>query len=124
MHTFSTITCENCGWKGAAWFCANWTDNDSCCHECVDTSQRVGELWAPSHTCHECNGPASYPLPVLKEQQQIRAIAEATKDTLASGHLSLIVADEDLEGQSAYVVIVDASGAILAQREVVVGRNS
>ena len=52
------------------------------------------------------------------------SIAEATKDTLASGHLSLIVADEDLEGQSAYVVIVDASGAILAQREVVVGRNS
>lgn len=80
MHTFSTITCEDCGWHGAAWFCANWTDNDSCCHECVDTSVRVGELWAPSHTCPTCHGPASYPLPVLKEQQQIRAIAEATQD--------------------------------------------
>ena len=52
------------------------------------------------------------------------SIAEATKDTLASGQLSLIVGDEDLEGQAAYVVIVDTSGGILAQREAVVGRNS
>lgn len=51
------------------------------------------------------------------------SIAEATKDTLASGQLSLLVPDEDLEGQAAYVVIVDDSGSILAQREVVVGRN-
>jgi hypothetical protein len=52
------------------------------------------------------------------------SIAEAAKDTLASGQLSLLVGDEDLEGQAAYVVIVDPSGAILAQRDVVVGRNS
>jgi len=80
MHICSTITCEDCGWQGANWFCANWTDHDSSCRECIDTSQRVGELWAPSHKCYECHGPASYPLPMLKEQQQIRAIAEATKD--------------------------------------------
>lgn len=52
------------------------------------------------------------------------SIAEATKDSLASGQLSLIVSDEDLEGQPAYVVIVDSNGSILAQREVVVGKNS
>ena len=52
------------------------------------------------------------------------SIAEAAKDTLASGQLSLLVGDEDLEGQAAYVVIVDSNGAILAQRDVVVGRNS
>ena len=78
MHLLSNLTCEHCGWQGAAWFCANCTDDDSCCHECDDTSQRVGELSVPSHTCHACHGPASYPLPVL--QQQIRAIAEATQD--------------------------------------------
>ena len=52
------------------------------------------------------------------------SIAEEAKETLATGKVSLVVPDEDLEGERAYLVVVAPDGAILAQREVVVGRNS
>jgi hypothetical protein len=51
------------------------------------------------------------------------SIAEQAKETLTAGKMSLIVSDEEHEGESAYLVLVAPSGQILAQREVVVGRN-
>jgi len=51
------------------------------------------------------------------------SIAEAAKETLTTGKVSLVVPDADLEGERAYLVVVAPDGAVLAQREVVVGRN-
>jgi len=51
------------------------------------------------------------------------SIAEEVKETLTTGKVSLVVPDEDLEGERAYLVVVAPDGGILAQREVVVGRN-
>lgn len=51
------------------------------------------------------------------------SIAEGAKETLTTGKLSLVVPDDDLEGERAFLVIMDTSGHILAQREVIVGRN-
>jgi hypothetical protein len=51
------------------------------------------------------------------------SVAEDVKETTSSGRQSLFVADEDLEGEKAFVVIVTGDGTILAQREVIIGRN-
>ena len=51
------------------------------------------------------------------------SIAEEAKETLTTGKVSLVVPDEDLEGERAYLVVVAPDGGILAQHEVVVGRN-
>jgi hypothetical protein len=51
------------------------------------------------------------------------SIAEAAKETAGADKVSLQVPDEDLEGEKAYVVLVGTGGRLLAQREVVVGRN-
>lgn len=51
------------------------------------------------------------------------SIAEEAKETSTSGRLSLVVPDEEHEGEKAYVVLVTAGGTVLAQREVTVGRN-
>jgi hypothetical protein len=51
------------------------------------------------------------------------SIAEETKETSGRGKVSLVVPDEELEGERAYLVLIAPSGQILAQREVVVGRN-
>ncbi|WP_217922213.1 BREX-1 system phosphatase PglZ type B [Miltoncostaea oceani] len=51
------------------------------------------------------------------------SIAEEAKETLGAGKVSLVVPDEDLEGEKAYLVLVAPDGQILVQREVVVGRN-
>ncbi len=51
------------------------------------------------------------------------SIAEQAKETLCAGKLSLVVPDEEHEGERAYLVLVADDGRILAQREVVVGRN-
>jgi hypothetical protein len=51
------------------------------------------------------------------------SIAEHAKETSAAGKVSLIVPDEEHEGERAYLVLVGPDGQILAQREVVVGRN-
>ena len=51
------------------------------------------------------------------------SIAEADKETAGADRVSLQVPDEDLEGEKAYVVLVGSDGRLLAQREVVVGRN-
>lgn len=51
------------------------------------------------------------------------SIAEEAKETRTAGKVSLVVPDEDLEGERAYLVVVASDGGILAQREVVVGRN-
>ena len=51
------------------------------------------------------------------------SIAEDAKETSTSGRLSLVVPDEEQEGERAYVVLASAAGAVLAQREVTVGRN-
>ena len=50
------------------------------------------------------------------------SIAEA-KETRGAGRVSLIVPDEEHEGERAHVVLVAEGGQILAQREVVVGKN-
>lgn len=51
------------------------------------------------------------------------SIAEAAKETAGADTVSLQVPDEELEGQKAYLVLVGSDGRLLAQREVVVGRN-
>lgn len=51
------------------------------------------------------------------------SIAEEAKETQSTGKVSLVVPDEDLEGERAYLIVVGADGAIVAQREVIVGRN-
>jgi len=51
------------------------------------------------------------------------SIAEAAKETAGSGRVSLLVPDEEHEGERAHLVLVAPDGRILAQREVVVGRN-
>jgi hypothetical protein len=51
------------------------------------------------------------------------SIAERAKETSSAGKASLIVPDDDHEGERAYLVLVGVDGQILAQREVAVGRN-
>lgn len=51
------------------------------------------------------------------------SVAEDAKETTTSGRGALFVADEDLEGQAAFVVIVAPDGRILAQRDVTIGSN-
>ena len=51
------------------------------------------------------------------------SIAERTKETSSAGRVSLFVRDEEHEGERAHLVLVSHDGKILAQREVVVGRN-
>jgi hypothetical protein len=51
------------------------------------------------------------------------SIAEQAKETASAGKVSLIVPDEEHEGERAHLVLVTPGGQILAQREVVVGRN-
>jgi hypothetical protein len=51
------------------------------------------------------------------------SIAEQTKETSTAGKVSLFVRDEDHEGERAHLVLVLPDGKIVAQREVIVGRN-
>jgi hypothetical protein len=51
------------------------------------------------------------------------SIAEVAKETGSAGKVSLVVPDEDHEGERAHLVFVADDGQIVAQREVVVGRN-
>jgi hypothetical protein len=51
------------------------------------------------------------------------SIAEQAKQTSTGGKVSLFVRDEEHEGERAHLVLVSSDGTILAQREVVVGRN-
>jgi len=51
------------------------------------------------------------------------SVAEKAKETTRAGKQSLIVPNEDLEGEPAYVVIVSQDGSILAQRFVTIGAN-
>lgn len=54
---------------------------------------------------------------------QKTSIADTAKETSGAEKVSLLVSDEDLEGQRAYLVLVAPDGHVLAQREVVVGKN-
>jgi hypothetical protein len=51
------------------------------------------------------------------------SIAEQAKETSSAGKVSLLVPDEDHEGERGHLVLVAVDGQILAQREVIVGRN-
>ncbi|MEO3810719.1 BREX-1 system phosphatase PglZ type B [Sphaerisporangium sp. B11E5] len=51
------------------------------------------------------------------------SIAKQAKETATDGKVSLVVLDEEHEGERAHLVLVAPDGQILAQREVVVGRN-
>jgi hypothetical protein len=51
------------------------------------------------------------------------SIAEGPKETAGEGKVSLLVPDEEHEGQKAFLVVVDRDGQLLVQREVIVGRN-
>jgi hypothetical protein len=51
------------------------------------------------------------------------SIAEEAKETTRAGKLSLVVPDEDHEGERAHVVLIGDGDRILAQREVTVGKN-
>ena len=49
------------------------------------------------------------------------SVAVARKKFSAHGTCSLVVEDEDLEGSLAYLVLLGADGALLAQRQVTIG---
>jgi hypothetical protein len=51
------------------------------------------------------------------------SIAEKAKETTGGGRVSLLVPDEEHEGQRAHLVFTSPDGQILAQREVTVGKN-
>lgn len=51
------------------------------------------------------------------------SIAEEAKETFSTGRVSLVVPDEEHEGERVHLVLVDPDGQILVQREVIVGRN-
>jgi hypothetical protein len=51
------------------------------------------------------------------------SIAEKAKETAGAEKVSLLVSDDELEGQRAHLVLVAPDGQVLAQREVIVGRN-
>ena len=51
------------------------------------------------------------------------SIAEVAKETSGTGKVSLLVPDEELQGQHAHLVFISADGQILAQRRVTVGKN-
>jgi len=51
------------------------------------------------------------------------SIADTAKETGGAGKVSLLVPDEELEGQRAHLVFVAPDGQVLAQREVTVGKN-
>lgn len=51
------------------------------------------------------------------------SVVVAGKPFSGHGTCSLIVENEDLEGQVAYLVVLDADGALLAQRSVTIGVN-
>lgn len=55
--------------------------------------------------------------------QPTSSIAEQAKETSTAGKVSLLVSDEEHEGERAHLVLVGQDGQIMAQREVVVGRN-
>jgi hypothetical protein len=52
------------------------------------------------------------------------SIAEEAKETSGAGKVSLLVPDEEHVGERAWLVLVGVGGQVLAQRKVVVGRNS
>lgn len=51
------------------------------------------------------------------------SIAEEAKETKSTGKVSLVVPDEEHEGEPAHLVLVGPDGQILADRDVIVGRN-
>jgi hypothetical protein len=51
------------------------------------------------------------------------SIVEKAKETAGAGKVSLLVPDEELEGQRAHLVFVAPDSEILVQREVIVGKN-
>ncbi len=51
------------------------------------------------------------------------SIAEEAKETGSAGKVSLVVPDEDHEGERAHLILTAQDGRILAQREVIVGKN-
>ncbi len=51
------------------------------------------------------------------------SIAERARETTGVGKVSLLVPDEELEGERASLVLVAPDGQIFVQREVVVGKN-
>jgi hypothetical protein len=51
------------------------------------------------------------------------SIAEEAKETKSLGKVSLLVPDEEHEGERAHLVLVGLDGQILVQRDVVVGKN-
>jgi hypothetical protein len=51
------------------------------------------------------------------------SIADEAKETSSAGKVSLVIPDEDHEGERAHLVLVTADGQLLAQREVIVGKN-
>lgn len=51
------------------------------------------------------------------------SIAEVAKETAGAGKVSLVVPDEEHQGERVHLVLVAPDGQILAQRDVIVGSN-
>jgi hypothetical protein len=59
----------------------------------------------------------------LRPGDPTSSIADHSKETTRSGRMSLIVSDDELEGEEAFLVLIAPAGQVLAQCEVVVGEN-
>lgn len=55
--------------------------------------------------------------------EESTSIAQEARETSSEGKASLLVPDDELEGEPAYVVITGPDGYVLAQRRVVIGSN-
>lgn len=51
------------------------------------------------------------------------SVAERAKETTGEGRISLIVPDEEHEGEDAYVVVLGAEDELLGQAPVIIGQN-
>jgi hypothetical protein len=51
------------------------------------------------------------------------SVVAASKETTTDGQLSLLVTNEELDGERVHLVLLDRDGKLLAQREVIIGRN-
>jgi hypothetical protein len=55
--------------------------------------------------------------------QAASSVANLARFTSGTGKVILLVEDDDLEGETAQLVVVDADGTVLLQRETTVGQN-
>lgn len=92
----------------------------------VNSAVRIGDVgWKGLRVSISLEAPAGELQADVRLQagDPASSVVVATKSFSAHGTCSLIVEDEDLQGQAAFVVVLDADGALLAQQAVSIGVN-